>query len=50
MIKIKDTADSDIMRIIELLKNNALLNENASWGIEYEKKTNMYKIEIKVCD
>lgn len=52
IIKIKDPADEDIMKIIELLKNNTLLNENASWGIEYEKKTNMYKIEIKidVCD
>lgn len=50
MIKIKDPSDDDIMKIIELLKNNTILNENASWGIEFEKRTNMYTIEIKVCD
>lgn len=50
IIKIKDPADDDIMKIIELLKNNTLLNENTSWGIEFEKRTNMYTIEIKVCD
>lgn len=50
MIKLKDPTDSDIMKIIELLKNDTLLNENASWGIEFEKRTNMYTIEIKVCD